>query len=260
MNFRIYIEKLSERGVYHFTTSDVVNDTGSSHVAARAAIRRAREKGFIATPFQGFHVIIPPEYRILKCLPAEQFMPDLMEHLNLEYYFGLLTAANLHGISYQAPMVTQIVTAHNRAAILCGRVRVVFIARRNVGVIPTVRRNTARGSANISSLEATLFDLVGYPGHAGGMSNVAAIASEAADDMDVQKLEAAIAHSPLPWTQRLGYLFDITVSQEFSLPLAKHVSKYAKEYVPLRVGRTAAGSQRDAKWKLMLNEDVEIDL
>lgn len=260
MTLRNFINNLSERGVYHFTNSDVVNNTGSSQVAARAAIRRAREKGLVATPFQGFHVIVPPEYRTLKCLPAEQFIPELMGHLNLKYYIGLLTAANAHGISHQAPMVSQIVTAHNRAAINCGRIRVEFIARRNVDVIPTIQRNTPRGSVNISTLEATLFDLVGYPGHAGGISNIAEIVSEAAEDVDILKLEAAIVCSPLPLTQRLGYLFDQVGSPKQSLPLAKHVAKYAKEYVPLRVGRTTAGSPRDVKWKLMLNEDIETDV
>ena len=52
-------------------------------------------------PFRGFHVIVQPEYRALGCLPADQFVPQLMEHLGLVVdYAGLLTAASLHGAAH----------------------------------------------------------------------------------------------------------------------------------------------------------------
>jgi hypothetical protein len=34
------------------------------------------------------------------CLPVDQFVPQLMEHLDLAYYAGLLTAASLHGAAH----------------------------------------------------------------------------------------------------------------------------------------------------------------
>ncbi|MHC1728414.1 MAG: hypothetical protein AB9866_20835 [Syntrophobacteraceae bacterium] len=48
---------------------------GSSDVAVHSAIQRLRGKGDIAMPYRGFYVIAPPEYRVLGCLPAEQFIP-----------------------------------------------------------------------------------------------------------------------------------------------------------------------------------------
>jgi hypothetical protein len=44
----------------------------------RAQLRRLKEQGLIAEPVRGFLVIVPPEYRHLGCLPAEQFVPQLM--------------------------------------------------------------------------------------------------------------------------------------------------------------------------------------
>lgn len=260
MDIGTYIENLAERGRYHFTTDDAVKAVGSSPAAVRAAIRRVREKGRVAMPFRSFHVIVPPEYRSLGCLPAEQFVPQLMEHLGLVYYAGLLTAASLHGAAHHAPMVAQFVTAENRPGIHCGRVRVQFVARRNLAEIPTIRRNTNRGIIHVSALEATMFDLVGYPGHSGGLSNVMTILSECAGDMDVEKLAAEISHSPLPWTQRLGFLLENTNSPELSAPMAKYVSRYAKEYVPLRIGKNASSAQRDSRWKLLLNEAIELEI
>ena len=47
----------------------------------------------IADPNRGFHVVVPPAYRRLGCLRADQFIPDLMAHLGEPYYVGLLSAA-----------------------------------------------------------------------------------------------------------------------------------------------------------------------
>jgi hypothetical protein len=72
-----YIDGLAARGRYHFTTEEAVSALGSSPVTARAAIRRQGEKGRVAMPFRGFHVIVPPEYRALGCLPADQFRAEV---------------------------------------------------------------------------------------------------------------------------------------------------------------------------------------
>jgi predicted transcriptional regulator of viral defense system len=255
-----YIDGLAAQGRYHFTTEEAVVALCSSPVAARAAIRRQREKGRVAMPFRGFHVIIPPEYRALGCLPADQFVPQLMEHLGLVYYVGLLTAASLHGAAHQAPMVFQAVVAQNRPEIRCGRVRAEFVARANVGEIPTVQRNTLRGVLLVSTPEATAFDLAGYPGHAGGMSNVVTVLAELAESMDAARLLGEADHSPLPWTQRLGYLLERAGIEPLAAPLAEYVSKRAKEYVPLRPRKPAARASRAPRWRLLVNEEVEADL
>jgi predicted transcriptional regulator of viral defense system len=255
-----YIDGLAAKGRYHFTTEQAVAALGSSPFAARAAIRRLREKRRVAMPFRGFHVIVPPEYRALGCLPADQFVPELMDQLGLAYYVGLLSAASLHGAAHQAPMVFQTIVAENRPEIRCGRVRAEFVARRNVSQIPTVPKNTLRGVARVSTPEATAFDLAGYPGHAGGLSNVATILAELAENLDAKKLLAETARSPLPWAQRLGYLLERTESTNLSAPLADHVAMRAKEYVPLRPRKSIARASRDSRWRLIVNEKVEVDL
>ncbi len=260
MKISSFVESLASRGHYAFTTEDAVAAVGVSAVAVRAAIRRLQEKGAVATPFRGFYVIVPPEYRALGCLPADQFIPNLMGHLELDYYAGVLTAARLHGAAHQAPMVFQVVVASNRPAIRCGSVRVKFIARRNVGEIPTLSMNTLRGVLRVSTPEATAYDLVGYPHHAGGLSNVATILAEMAERLDPAVLVREAAHSPLPWAQRLGYLLERGGFAELAQPLATHVAQRAAEYVPLRPRRTIAVKPRDARWLVVVNEAVEPDL
>jgi len=260
MDIRTYIDQLAAKGRYHFTTAEAITALGSSPVAVRAAIRRLQGKVRVATPLRGFHLIVPPEYRAIGCLPADQFVPELMENLGLAYYVGLLSAASLHGSAHQAPMVFQTVVKLNRPKIRCGRVQVEFVARRNVNEIPTVQKNTLRGNLRVSTPEATLFDLAGYPSHAGGLSNVVMILSELEENIDAAKLLAETEHSPLPWTQRLGYLLERAGASRLAAPLAEHVASRAKEYVPLRPRKSIARVKRDPRWKLLINEDVEAEL
>ncbi len=260
MDIGSYVDDLVGTGRYHFTTGDAASALGSSLEAVRAAIRRLRAKGRLATPHRGFHVVVPPEYRGLGCLPAEQFVPQLMQYLGVPYYVGVLSAASLHGAAHQAPMVFQVVVADNRPAIRCGRVKVQFIARGNAAVIPTVQRNTARGVLLVSTIEATAFDLVGYPGHAGGLSNVATILGELIETVDADRLVEEVERAPLPWAQRLGYLLERVEAEDLAARLFDVVDDRARDYVPLRARKACAGTPRDRRWRLLVNDDVEAEL
>jgi predicted transcriptional regulator of viral defense system len=260
MDMARYVEALVSKGRYHFSASEAAKAVGATSSAAAAALRRMRQKGSLAMPCRGFNVFVPPEYRKLGCLPPEQFVPQLMNFLGLRYYVGLLSAAEIHGAAHQRPQVFQVVVAANRRRLECGAVQVQFIARRNAAQIPSVSRNTARGYMVVSSPEATAFDLAGYVRHCGGLNNVATVLGELAGSIDPGKLADAAALSPLPWAQRLGDLLEITGNSDLTKPLAEHVAKAAREYVPLGPRRQDGGSVRSAEWKLIVNDKVEADL
>src|SRR5262245_58700523 len=109
-----YVADLASRGRYHFTTEDARKALRVSVPAVRAALRRLKGHGELADPHRGFHVIVPPEYRRLGCLPPEQFVPQLMEHLGEPYYVALLSAAEIHGAAHHRPQCFQVMVARNR--------------------------------------------------------------------------------------------------------------------------------------------------
>ena len=150
-----YIDDLLASGRSTFTTDDAVRAMGVSVPAARAAMRRLKEKGAVADPYRGFHVVVPPQYRRLGCRPAEQFIPQLMAHLGEPYYAALLTAAGYHGAGHQAPMVFQVMVPKVRRGLVCGEVRVDFVARKNMEQTSVIERNTETGTLRIASAEAT---------------------------------------------------------------------------------------------------------
>ncbi|MCC6157672.1 MAG: type IV toxin-antitoxin system AbiEi family antitoxin [Deltaproteobacteria bacterium] len=257
MDLAKHIDELASQGRYHVTTVEVRDALGISIVAARAALRRLRAKGAIAMPFNGFHVIVPPEYRRIGCLPADQFVPQLMNHLGLDYYVGLLSAAEYHGAAHHRPQTFQVIVAINRRPIECGDVRVRFFARRNVQEIPTIAKNTPRGIVRISTPEATAFDLVGYAERAGGMDHVATVLTELVEAINADELAHLAPLSPVSWSQRLGHLLEIVGAENLVGPLAEYVAENARQTIPLNPKRRSDDGDRNVRWKLQVNDTVE---
>ena len=196
------------RGRHHFTTDEAVAAIGGSLPAVRGQLRRLKAAGRIASPVRSFHVVVPPEYRRLGCLPAEQLIDALMSFLGEPYYVGLLSAAERHGAAHQRPQALQVMVRRNRPPVTCGEVRVDFVARHDLERQPVIQVNTPRGAVRYATPEVTALDLVGHPDPAGGLDNVATVIDELAEVLDPSKLAAAAALAPVAWSQRLGYLLE----------------------------------------------------
>jgi predicted transcriptional regulator of viral defense system len=255
-----YVEELQANGHYVFTTQQAVNALGASEPAVRAALRRVKRRGAIADPYRGFHVVVPPAYRRLGCLPAEQFIPELMEHLGEPYYAGLLTAAQYHGAAHQAPMVFQLVVRTSRRNIKCGEVGVEFIARQDMRETPIVKRNTQTGVINIASPEATAIELVGYAEHCGYLDNVATVLSELAESLRGDLLAAEARRAPVAWVQRLGFVLSFVEAGELAKHLESVLSERKSFTVALAPWKEMSGARRDPRWNVAVNVELVSDL
>lgn len=254
-----YIERLASQGRHSFTSSEARQALRVSVNAATKALNRLKHQGLIASPEREFYVIVPPEYRSLACLPAEQFIPDMMAQKEQPYYVGLLSAAQYYGAAHQRPQEFQVFLEKNRRPIRCGKVRVAFIARKRVRDVPAKRFNTQRGQIAVSTPEATAIDLAGYPQHAGGLDGVATVLAELSEAIDASQLPAAAATAPLPWAQRLGYLLELVEAPDKVGPLRDYIAERVHEFTPLAAGRAAEG-ERVSAWKIIVNTQVEAEL
>ncbi len=254
-----YITDLAARGQYHFTPTEMRQTLGVSPAATKLALLRLAKQRLVASPARGFYVIVPPEYRQLGCLPADQFIPALMEQQGVAYYAGLLSAAQYHGAAHQRPQEFQVVVAKNRRPIICGAIRVAFIARKRIAAVPVTSVNTPRGTLRLSTVEATAIDLVGYQRHAGGLDQVATILAELAEQIDPERLVAAAKTAPISWAQRLGYLLELVGAAPIAEPLKAYVQKTAKDMTPLLPSASHANALRNKDWRLDINTEVEAD-
>ena len=238
---RNVIADFAARGHYHFSSSELRSVLGVSEAAARQALSRLAAKGEIASPARGFYVIVPPEYRRLGCLPADQFIPALMEHRSIRYYVGLLSAAQYHGAAHHRPQEFQVVLQRNRPAIVCGAVRVAFVARRDLDAVPVESVNNPRGTILVSTVEATAIDLVGYMHRAGGVDRVAGVLLELGDEIDPKRLVEASQSASILWAQRLGYLLEHVGAGDSAVLLKEHVREHARNFTRLLPWRGCRG-------------------
>ncbi|MCY4313842.1 MAG: type IV toxin-antitoxin system AbiEi family antitoxin [Gammaproteobacteria bacterium] len=257
---RNVIADLVAVGRHHFTSSEFRSVLGVSDAAVRQTLSRLAAKGEIASPARGFYVIVPPEYRRLGCLPADQFIPLLMEYWGVRYYTGLLSAAQYHGAAHHRPQEYQVVMEKNRPMIVCGAIRVVFVARRNINEVPVERFNNPRGTVLVSTVEATVIDLVGYMHRAGGVDRVADMLIELSEEIDPERLVEASSAASILWAQRLGYLLEHVGAGDRAVLLKKHVQRYAQNYTKLLPGIDATRALRSKDWRLFVNASIETDI
>jgi predicted transcriptional regulator of viral defense system len=254
-----FVDDLAAVGRHHFTTEEVTRALGASLPAVRASLRRLKAKREIADPHRGFHVIVPPEFRRLGCLPADQFIPQLMEHLREPYYVGLLSAAELHGAAHQRPQSFQVMVKSNRRPLACGDVRVQFVARKDLEQTAVMEKNTPRGKLRVATAEATALELVGYADQCGGLDNTTSVLAELVESLDAGKLLAAAQLCPIAWVQRLGYLLDLAEHRHLAECLVPYVNEHARVFAALVRAKPSAGAERLKRWKLAVNAAVDSD-
>jgi predicted transcriptional regulator of viral defense system len=182
-----------------------------------------------------------------------------MEHLGERYYAGLLSAAEYHGAGHQRPQIFQVVVAKNKPGITCGHVRVEFIARKNMKMVPTADFKTPRGYLKVSTPAATAFDLVGYPYHAGGPDNVATILAELGEKLDGKELVGIAKISPIAWAQRLGYLLEMVGHRAKTEGLAAYIGRKNPVPTPLVPSRPFGGVAQAKPWRILVNAKVEAE-
>lgn len=250
-----YVAELVAQGKYHFTTDDAVTALGESISRVRAALRRLKASGELVDPHRSFHVILPPDHRRFGCPPPADFVPPLMQHLHEPYYVALLSAAELYGAAHGQD-VFQVMARLNRKPIDCGRSRVQFVGRKDLDRTPLLEKDTAGGALRVASPEATALELVGYADRCGGLEYVADVLSELVDSLDPERLVAVAPLSPIVWTQRLGYLLDVTDHRGLANALVPVVEDLATDFAPLVRARPKGGARRVLRWKLAVNASV----
>jgi predicted transcriptional regulator of viral defense system len=137
-------DHLVGHGRYVFTLGDVERLCAVDHPDALLAVHRLKTRGKVFSPARGLYVVIPPEYRTWKVVPADWFIDPMMRHLRRPYYVSLLSAAAMHGAAHQAPMVYQVMTTGRVEDRDIGRVRLRFFDTARADKAPTQSFNVHR--------------------------------------------------------------------------------------------------------------------
>ncbi|AIL66006.1 hypothetical protein NOVO_08420 [Rickettsiales bacterium Ac37b] len=262
--FADYVDKLAKQGKCYFTLKEAQKSLGKSASAIRSSINHLKIKGRLAKPIYGFYVIVPPEYQSQGCIPAEQFIPYLMEFLGCNYYAALLSAASYFGASHQAVQLYQVIIDKNwPQSINCGKVRIKFYIKKNILDSITEKKNTPKSILNVSTPEQTAFDLITYSKASGGLSHIATILEELQESIDLTKFKQIVARcSENPIKQRLGYILEQIGAYDMAEIIKADLDnrRYVK-YIPL-LGNNVPNTEitKNAKWKIIENTIIESDI
>ena len=265
-----FVEDRLVQGRAHFSREEVQAALGLKPAALTDAITRLVKKRRLANPRHGFYLILRPEDQIAGAPDPVRWIEPLMKHQGLDYRISLLRAAAFHGSSHQAAMVFQVVTPKQLRDFEIGRHRLQFVYQtpkafaqiNQPGQLDQIKSDT--GFAKVAGVELTLLDCARYFHNAAGINGVAQIAKDIgakAGPRALAKVAAAYENSSV---RRLGYLLELAGHTRQANALEPFAKK-AKTAVLLDpsvkplIASVAELHEKDPRWKLVINEPVEID-
>ena len=235
-----------------------------------SALVRLGKRKRIASPHKGFYLILRPEDQSRGAPDPAQWIDPLMRYVGLDYRVSLLRASAFHGSSHQAAMVFQVIVPRQLRSVELGKHRLQFLTQSPRDFDATnqgrwlEQLKTSAGFARVAGPALTLLDCVRYVQKAGGISHVAQIVKDIGSKVDPRDLKQIAAHYESSCVRRLGYLFE-KAGQEKQARALEPFATNAKTAVLLDPSVKPASAllakahERNARWKLILNQEVEAD-
>ena len=257
-------------GRAYFSRAEVSAALDLKPATLAAAITRLIKKRRLANPRHGFYLILRPEDQIAGAPDPLRWIDPLMRHQGLGYRISLLRAAAFHGSSHQAAMVFQVVAPQQLRDFEIGRHRLQFLFQAPQAFEqlnhPTLlgQMKSDAGFAKVAGVELTLLDCARYFHKAAGITGVAQIAKDIGAKAIPRTLAKAAAVYENSSVRRLGYLLDRAGHARQANALEPFVKKAKTAALldpsvkPL-IESLADLREKDARWKLLINEPVEID-
>lgn len=270
VSFEQYLDDRLAHGRNYFSREEAREALSIAPRNLAAAATRLIKKGRLANPRHGFFLILRPEDKVSGAPDPVRWIDPLMKYQRLDYRISLLRAAAFHGSSHQAAMVFQIVVPKQLRDFELGRHRLQFLYQtpqafsrvNQSGYLARIK--SEEGFANVAGVELTLLDCARYFRKAGGINALAQIAKDIGNKADpgrLAKISKAYENSSV---RRLGFLLDRASYERQARALEPFVKK-AKSASPLNpaakplVESLAEVSEKDSRWKLVINESVEFD-
>ena len=262
-----WVDDLPKRGKSVFSKQEVEKQFPIlSHYSIRNSLNRLAKKKKIQSVWHDFYVVILPEYGLKGVVPPIEYIDQLMRFLSKNYYVSLLSAAALQGAAHQAPMEFFVIT---NSRILRDKqkdnVKINFVTKKNIPTQYITQIIVNSGYVNLSCPELTAFDLIIYEKNVGGINRIATILSELAETLNFENISKEFLKSlNVAIIQRLGYLLDLLEFEEMANILfqkSEDANIKFRKY-PLSVlseKKNYANYQINDKWKIIINEEIDID-
>ena len=268
-SFNMTLQKwIKDRAIHGFPTFSIedVRETGmySSEQILQNELYRLCSNKTIASVYRGFYVIIPVQYVLRGSVPATYYIDQLMAYLSKPYYVCMLSAAELLGAAHQRPQQFSVMTTFPKRRVVSTRnVIIDWFYRVELPEDALITKNTETGTIRISNSLLTAADLVQYQQHIGGLSRVATILEELSEQINMKSQFASLASfvKKVTW-QRLGYILEHVVEEnELADELYEQIRNLPGSlmYMPLSTSAEDNTSERNSRWKININVQIEKD-
>ena len=264
---RYWVDDLPRLGRSTFSLSEVRERFPQKPLPQiKNALYRLVTSGKITSVWQGFYAVVLPEYGQKGVVPPIEYIDHLMTYLGKDYYVATLSAAALHGSSHHKPQTFTFVCNQILHRKVKNNIRLEPLLKKCIPHRYVEKKNVRSGTINISTPILTAIDLVLYPLKSGGFGNITTIIAELLESMDMNSLDNDFfSFAPVSAVQRLGYLLDVVLSEtilaEVLLERAKSASvKFRKVPLALYQGIDEANCIFSSKWKVIANEEIEVDV
>lgn len=269
ISFIMTLQKwIKDRAIHGFPTFSIedVRETGmySSEQILQNELYRLCSNKTIASVYRGFYVIIPVQYVLRGSVPATYYIDQLMAYLSKPYYVCMLSAAELLGAAHQRPQQFSVMTTFPKRRVVSTRnVIIDWFYREGLPEDALITKNTETGTIRISNPLLTAADLVQYQQHVGGLSRVATILEELSEQINIKSQFASLASfvKKVTW-QRLGYILEHVVEEnELADELYEQIRNLPGSlmYMPLSTSAEDNTSERNSRWKININVQIEKD-
>ncbi len=266
--FDEYLKQLRSVGKQSFTIEQAMSDLKISRHSVLSAAHRHKKSRELISPARGFYVIVPPEHRQFGSLPADELLPLLMKHLNIEYYVAILTAAQYHGATHQKPGSFQVICEKQiQRKLKFGRVWIDCIYKKSIKDLPIQNITVKTGYLKLATPELTAIDIIKYPHKSGGLNHIATVLSELIENINAEKLiDFAEKINETIYLQRLGFILehidtmDEAAKQRVIDALTGFLSFKKLRYTPIAPELPRKGYPRSEKWRIIENSSIESDL
>lgn len=258
-----WIDERVIRGYYTFTIEDVKkNFPQFSDAYIRTSLYRLTVKKKIISPWKGFYVIMPIEFALKAVIPPIFYIDALMSFLSKKYYVSLLNAASFYGASHQRAQTFSVMTEAPKLRNTAKTgTSILFFSKKDIPEKFIRKHKAQSGYINVASPELTAIDLIENEKHIGGLNRACAVLNELVDSIDFEKLDDEFfTLAPAPIYQRFGYILESVLEREELANKIKNKMPFpTTRNIPFKIGKSIKDCEIDRKWKVIINQEIEID-
>lgn len=213
---------------------------------------------------KGFYTVVPVRFKDRGIVPPYNYIGQLMAYLGRPYYISLLSAGVLHGAAHQRPQRMSVMTVPPRITFSKhSNNRLFWSYRPEIPQGLLCGTNSDTGTILYSNAELTAVDLVQYNHLIGGLSTAATVIDELVEKTDFGRCGNMLVRvTTLPSLQRLGFLLDAVLENETQADTVHGILQpYMKglKYRPLATGYPTGSAERNPRWKIIINQEIEPD-